>query len=156
MKRIALGIGLILVLLVVLSASLIRNRVHQKPDVERARPNVVIVLTDDQGYGDLSCHGNPVLKTPHIDRLHAEGVRLTNYHVSPTCAPTRCALLTGRHEFRSGVTHTINERERMSLKAYTYAQALQSAGYATGIVGKWHLGDDDAYQPNRRGFDGVF
>jgi len=119
-------------------------------------PNIILILTDDQGYGDLSCHGNPVLKTPNLDRLHVEGVRLTNYHVSPTCAPTRCALLTGRHEFRSGVTHTINERERMSLTAYTYAQALQGAGYATGIFGKWHLGDEDAYQPDRRGFDEVF
>jgi arylsulfatase len=119
-------------------------------------PNIILILTDDQGYGDLSCHGNPILKTPHIDRLHAESVRLTNFHVSPTCAPSRCALLTGRHEFRSGVTHTINERERMGLSAYTYAQALQSAGYATGIFGKWHLGDEDAYQPNRRGFDEVF
>src|SRR6187455_2289213 len=85
-------------------------------------PNIILIITDDQGYGDLSCHGNPVLKTPHIDRLHAEGVRLTNYHVSPTCAPTRCALVTGRHEFRSGVCHTIDQRERMSLSAYTYAQ----------------------------------
>lgn len=121
-----------------------------------ARPNIILILTDDQGYGDLSCHGNPVLKTPNIDRLAAEGVRLTNYHVSPTCAPTRCALLTGRHEFRSGVTHTIQERERMSLDATTYAQALQAAGYATGIFGKWHLGDEDAYQPDQRGFDEVF
>lgn len=123
---------------------------------EASQPNIIVILTDDQGYGDLSCHGNPILKTPHIDRLHAEGVRLTNFHVSPTCAPTRCALLTGRHEFRSGVTHTIHERERMSLAAYTYAQALQGAGYATGIFGKWHLGDEDAYQPDRRGFDEVF
>jgi arylsulfatase len=125
-------------------------------DVKASRPNVILILTDDQGYGDLACHGNPVLKTPNIDRLHRESVRLTNFHVSPTCAPTRCALLTGRHEFRSGVTHTINERERMSLSAHTYAQALQSAGYKTGIFGKWHLGDEDAYQPNRRGFDEVF
>jgi arylsulfatase len=120
------------------------------------RPNIIVVLTDDQGYGDLGCHGNPILKTPNLDRLASEAVRFTNFHVSPTCAPTRCALLTGRHEFRSGVTHTINERERMSLSAYTYAQALTSAGYATGIFGKWHLGDEDAYQPSRRGFQEVF
>ena len=126
------------------------------PAEESRPPNIILILTDDQGYGDLSCHGNPVLKTPHIDRLHSESVRLTNFHVSPTCAPTRCALLTGRHEFRSGVTHTINERERMSLSAFTYAQALQSAGYQTGIFGKWHLGDEDDYQPDRRGFDEVF
>jgi arylsulfatase len=123
---------------------------------EPARPNIILVITDDQGYGDLSCHGNPILKTPNLDRLAAGAVRFTDHHVSPTCAPTRCALLTGRHEFRSGVTHTIQERERMSLAAVTYAQVLKSAGYATGIFGKWHLGDEDAYQPQRRGFDEAF
>jgi arylsulfatase A-like enzyme len=120
------------------------------------RPNIIFILTDDQGYGDLSCHGNPVLKTPHLDRIHAEGVRFTDFHVSPTCAPTRSALMTGRHEFRNGVTHTILERERLTLQATTIAQVLQSAGYTTGIFGKWHLGDEPQYQPNRRGFDEVF
>ncbi|MDQ6698841.1 MAG: arylsulfatase [Acidobacteriota bacterium] len=120
------------------------------------RPNIIFVLTDDQGYGDLRCHGNPVVKTPNLDRLHGESVRFTDYHVSPTCSPTRAALMTGRHEFKSGVTHTINERERMSLKATTLAEVLKSAGYATGIFGKWHLGDAAAYQPNRRGFDEMF
>ncbi len=120
------------------------------------RPNIVFVLTDDQGYGDLACNGNPVIKTPNIDRIHHEGVRFTDFHASPTCAPTRAALMTGRHEFRSGVTHTINERERLSLKATTIAQVLKSAGYATGIFGKWHLGDAPAYQPEQRGFDEVF
>jgi arylsulfatase len=120
------------------------------------RPNIILIITDDQGYGDLSCHGNPVLKTPNLDALHAASVRFTRFHVSPTCAPTRCALLTGRHEFRSGVTHTINERERMNPAAITYAQVLKTAGYSTGIFGKWHLGDEDAYQPDRRGFDEVF
>jgi arylsulfatase len=120
------------------------------------RPNVIFILTDDQGYGELGCHGNPILKTPHLDRLHREGVRLRDFHVSPTCAPTRCSLMTGRHEFRSGVTHTIFERERMSLQATTIAEVLKSAGYATGIFGKWHLGDEAPYQPNRRGFDEVF
>jgi arylsulfatase len=121
-----------------------------------SQPNLVFVLTDDQGYGDLACHGNPVIHTPNLDRLHDQSVRLTDYHVSPTCAPTRCALMTGRHEFRSGVTHTILERERMSLKARTYVQALKAAGYSTGIFGKWHLGDAAPYQPNNRGFDEVF
>lgn len=120
------------------------------------RPNIVFILTDDQGYGDISAHGNPVLKTPSLDRLHHEGVRFTDFHVSPTCSPTRSALMTGRHEFRNGVTHTILERERLTLNATTLAQVLQSAGYATGIFGKWHLGDEAAYQPNRRGFDEVF
>jgi arylsulfatase A-like enzyme len=121
-----------------------------------ARPNIVFVLTDDQGYGDISAHGNPILKTPNLDRLHAEGVRFLDFHVSPTCAPTRSALMTGRHEFKNGVTHTILERERLTLKATTLAQVLKSAGYTTGIFGKWHLGDEPAYQPNRRGFDEVF
>ncbi len=119
-------------------------------------PNIVFILTDDQGYGDLACHGNPVVKTPHLDRLHRESVRFTDFQVSPTCSPTRTALMTGRHEFRSGVTHTIFERERMSLKAATIAQVLKSAGYTTGIFGKWHLGDEAPYQPDRRGFDEVF
>ncbi len=121
-----------------------------------AHPNIIIILTDDQGYGDLSCHGNPILKTPNLDRLHDEGRRFTDFHVSPTCAPTRCALLTGRHEFKSGVTHTIFERERMSLKATTLAQVLQSAGYTTGIFGKWHLGDEPDRWPDKRGFDEMF
>jgi len=120
------------------------------------RPNIILVMTDDQGYGELACHGNPIVRTPNLDQLHEESVRFTDFHVSPTCSPTRCALLTGRHEFRSGVTHTIQERERMSLKATTLAQILKSAGYTTGIFGKWHLGDEDAYQPDRRGFDEVF
>jgi arylsulfatase len=79
-----------------------------------ARPNIILVMTDDQGYGDLSWTGNPIIKTPRIDAFAKESVRFTAFHVSPTCAPTRCSLMTGRHEFRSGVTHTILERERMS------------------------------------------
>jgi len=121
-----------------------------------ASPNIIFILTDDQGYGDLSCHGNPILKTPNLDRLHGESVRFTNFHVSPTCAPTRSALLTGRHEFKNGVTHTINERERLTLKAITLPQLLQIAGYTTGIFGKWHLGDEPEYWPSRRGFDEMF
>ncbi len=120
------------------------------------KPNIVFILTDDQGYGDVSAHGNPILKTPNLDRLHAEGVRFTDFHVSPTCAPTRSALFTGRHEFKNGITHTINERERLTPNATTLAQVLKTAGYTTGIFGKWHLGDEPDRQPNRRGFDEVF
>ena len=125
-------------------------------DSAKQQPNIILIITDDQGYGDLACHGNPSVKTPNLDALAAESVRLVNFHVSPTCAPTRCALMTGRHEFRSGVTHTINERERMALSATTFPQLLQRAGYATGIFGKWHLGDEAPYQPDRRGFSEVF
>ena len=120
------------------------------------RPNIVLILTDDQGYGDLGRNGNPLIKTPHLDALYDEAAHFSDFHVSPTCSPTRSAIMTGRHEFKNGVTHTIHERERLTLKATTIAQVLKGAGYATGIFGKWHLGDEDAYQPNRRGFDEVF
>ncbi|HKS36330.1 MAG TPA: arylsulfatase [Verrucomicrobiae bacterium] len=119
-------------------------------------PNIILILTDDQGYGELSCHGNPILKTPNLGHLHAQSARFIDFQVSPTCSPTRSALLTGRHEFKNGVTHTIYERERLSLKSTTLAQTLKSTGYTTGIFGKWHLGDEDAYQPQRRGFDEAF
>ena len=123
---------------------------------ELKQPNIILIITDDQGYGDLACHGNPIIKTPNLDRLHRESVRLTNFHVSPTCAPTRSALLTGNHEFKNGVTHTILERERLSLKSVTFPQLLQKVGYTTGIFGKWHLGDEPEYWPGKRGFDEVF
>jgi arylsulfatase len=119
-------------------------------------PNIVLVMTDDQGYGDLAVLGNKVVKTPNLDRLHAESLRFMDFHVSPTCAPTRSALLTGKHEFRNGITHTILERERMSLQSTTIAQLLQGVGYSTGIFGKWHLGDDDERQPGKRGFGETF
>lgn len=138
-----------------LSVSATAAAAPAKP-IAGARPNILFILTDDQGYGDISAHGNPILKTPNLDRLRAEGVRFTDFHVSPTCAPTRSALLTGRHEFKNGITHTILERERMTLDATTLPQVLQSAGYTTGIFGKWHLGDEAEYQPNRRGFDEVY
>ena len=121
--------------------------------IEGKRPNIIFILTDDQGYGDISAHGNPILKTPNMDRLHNEGVRFLDFHVSPTCSPTRSALHTGRHEFRNGITHTILERERMTLKATTLPQVLKTAGYTTAIFGKWHLGDETEYQPEKRGYD---
>lgn len=120
------------------------------------RPNIIFLLTDDQGYGDLSSHGNPVLKTPNLDRLNAEGVRFEDFCVSPTCSPTRSALLTGRHEFKNGITHTILERERLTPRATTLAQVLKAAGYTTGIFGKWHLGDEPSHWPSARGFDEMF
>jgi arylsulfatase A-like enzyme len=123
---------------------------------EQARPNVVFILSDDMGYGELSCHGNPILKTPNIDKLHSRSVRFTNFQVSPTCSPTRAALMTGRHEFRSGVTHTLQERERLALSAVTLPSVLAAAGYQTGIFGKWHLGDEWAYRPAQRGFTESF
>ena len=103
-------------------------------------PNVILILTDDQGYGDLAAHGHPQLKTPHLDRLRAESVRFENFYVSPSCSPTRAALLTGMHEFRGGVTHTKLGREKLSLEAKILPQLLKKSGYRTGCIGKWHLG----------------
>ena len=117
------------------------------------RPNIVFILTDDQGYGDLARHGHPLLKTPHTNRLHDESVRFDNFYVSPSCSPTRAALLTGMHEFRNGVTHTRAPREHLWKEATLLPELLRNAGYKTGMIGKWHLGWDGAYHPHQRGFD---
>ena len=118
-----------------------------------ARPNVVLIMTDDQGYGDLSCHGNPVLKTPNLDQLYHESVRLTDYHVAPTCTPTRAALMTGHWPNRTGAWHTTFGRSLLREDAVTLGQVFQQAGYATGMFGKWHLGDAPHALPTRHGFD---
>lgn len=128
----------------------------ERKNLEGFRPNIVLVMTDDQGYPNLSCLGHPLLNTPHLDQLHGLSTRFVSFHVSPTCAPTRSAIMSGRHPFKNGVTHTIFERERMSLESTTIAGILRDGGYTTGIFGKWHLGDEDAYQPENRGFDEVF
>ena len=120
------------------------------------RPNVVLVITDDQGYPPLAKLGHPWIKTPHLDALHNRSTRFSRFLVCPTCSPTRSALMTGRHSMRNGVTHTILERERLTLDAVTLPQALSQAGYKSGIFGKWHLGDEEPYQPHRRGFDHAF
>jgi len=121
-----------------------------------SRPNIILVITDDQGYAPIGAHGHPWIRTPNLDRLHGSATRFTRFLVSPTCSPTRAALMTGRHPMKNGVTHTILERERMTLDATTLPQVLKSAGYTTGIFGKWHLGDQDPYQPRNRGFDESF
>jgi len=121
-----------------------------------SRPNIILLMTDDQGYAPLGAHGHPWIKTPHLDRLHGESTRFERFLVSPTCSPTRSALMSGRHPLKNGVTHTILERERMALGTKTVAQALKAAGYTTGIFGKWHLGDEEPYQPHNRGFDEAF
>ncbi|MFC5050407.1 arylsulfatase [Rubritalea spongiae] len=140
--------GLSLVLAVFGSSASAKNLAGSKP-------NIIIVITDDQGMGDLSCMGNTLVKTPHIDKFYEGATRLTDFQVSPTCAPTRAALMSGRAPFKNGVTHTILQRERMALDTYTFPQALQSAGYTTGLFGKWHLGDEPEYLPQSRGFDEV-
>jgi arylsulfatase B len=122
----------------------------------RDRPNIVLVITDDQGYGDLGHTGNPVIRTPHIDALAAESSNLTDYHVAPTCSPTRSALLTGHWTDRTGVWHTVNGRSMLREDEVTVAEMLEEAGYATGMFGKWHLGDNFPYRPEDRGFTEVY
>jgi arylsulfatase A-like enzyme len=119
------------------------------------KPNIIFILTDDQGYGDLSAHGHPLLKTPNFDRMHNEGVRFDNFYVSPSCSPTRAALLTGMHEFRSGVTHTRDPRERLHKDTVTLPELLKKSGYRTALIGKWHLGGntEKGYRASDRGFD---
>jgi len=116
------------------------------------QPNVIIVITDDQGYGDLACLGNPMIKTPHIDKLWTQSVRLTNFHVDPTCAPTRSALMTGRYSGRNGVWHTIQGRSLLRKTEVTMADVFKENGYITAMYGKWHLGDNYPYRPQDRGF----
>ncbi len=116
------------------------------------RPNIVLVITDDQGYGDIAAHGNSMIRTPNLDALHGESVRLTNFHVDPTCSPTRSALVTGRYSSRTGVWHTIMGRSIVHRDETTIAEVLADAGYATAFFGKWHLGDSSPYRPIDRGF----
>lgn len=123
--------------------------------VPHEKPNVVIVMTDDQGYGDLSCHGNPILKTPQLDRLYSESVRFTDFHVSPFCTPTRAALMTGNHAGYTGAFRTSSGRTMMHRDEKTIADLFGEHGYVTGMVGKWHLGDNAPHRPQDRGFQDV-
>ena len=120
-----------------------------------APPNVILIMTDDQGYGDLSCHGNPLLKTPHLDKLHADSVRLTDFHVSSFCTPTRAALMTGRYPARTGAYRTSSGRTMMHPEERTVANVFADAGYRTGMIAKWHLGDNAPHRPQDRGFQDV-
>jgi len=143
-------------LTLLLTLGLISTGVHADSPLTGSRPNVVLIITDDQGYGPVGRHGHPWIRTPHLDMLHDTSTRFDRFLVSPTCSPTRAALMTGRHPLKNGVTHTILERERMALGGTTLPQVLKAAGYTTGIFGKWHLGDEEKYQPENRGFDEVF
>jgi len=116
-------------------------------------PNVIVIITDDQGYGDLSYTGNPHLKTPVIDKLAEAGIRFTNFYVCPVSAPTRSALMTGRYSLRTGVHDTYNGGAIMASNEITIAEMLKAKGYRTGIFGKWHLGDNYPCRPCDQGFD---
>lgn len=140
----------------ILSSLLLAAALPALAGLEGTKPNLILVITDDQGYPPLGAHGHPWLKTPNLDRLHGESTRFERFLVAPTCSPTRSAIMTGRHPEKNGITHTILERERMTLEATILPQVLKTAGYTSGIFGKWHLGDEAEYQPEKRGFDEVF
>ncbi len=117
------------------------------------RPNVILILTDDLGIGDLGCHGNPWLKTPEIDAFYEKSVRLTNFHVSPLCTPTRAAIMTGKQPINNGAWATYKGRDALSPNAITMADIFRQNGYKTGLFGKWHLGDNYPSRPTDLGFD---
>lgn len=118
-----------------------------------SKPNIVIIITDDQGYGDLGIHGNPIVKTPNLDKLGREAARMDRFYVSPLCAPTRASLLTGRYHLRTGVVSVSKGLETMNAGEYTLAEFLQDQGYRTGIFGKWHNGQHHPNHPLSQGFE---
>ncbi|MBE0657087.1 MAG: arylsulfatase [Bryobacteraceae bacterium] len=118
----------------------------------RRPPNVIVLLTDDQGYGDFACHGNPLLKTPNIDRIHGESVRFTDFHVAPMCTPTRGELLTGVDALRNRATSVTAGRAVVRRDIPIMSDYFAQSGYSTGLFGKWHVGDNFPYRPMDRGF----
>lgn len=135
-----------------IGAALSRTALAASKSGNRRPPNVIILLSDDQGYGDLSCHGNPVLRTPHLDRLHGESVRFAQFHAAPMCTPTRGQLLTGMDALRNRATSVTAGRAVIRRGIPTMADIFASGGYSTGLFGKWHVGDNHPYRPTDRGF----
>jgi len=121
--------------------------------MNKSKPNVIMVITDDQGYGDMGCHGNPVALTPNMDKLYEESVRLTDFHAAPMCTPSRGQLLTGRDAARNGALNVSSGRTLLRADLETMADLFRRSGYRTGMFGKWHLGDNYPYRPQDRGFE---
>jgi arylsulfatase A-like enzyme len=119
------------------------------------RPNIVLIMTDDQGYGDIGHNDNPIVQTPTLDQLAQQSTKFTNFHVDPTCSPTRAALMSGQYSLRAGVWHTVMGRHLLATDTHTIAEALQDGGYNTAIFGKWHLGDNYPFRPQDQGFEHV-
>jgi len=118
-------------------------------------PNVILILTDDQGYQDLNCHGNKHIKTPYLNKLHSESTRFNDFHTSPFCAPTRASIFTGRFPELTGVRATIRGRNHLNKDETTLAEYFKESGYRTGLFGKWHLGRNYPFRPEDRGFEEV-
>ena len=148
-----------LIALTVLLAGCAENHDTESQDTQAveqpSRPNIILVMTDDQGYGDMGMHDNPIVQTPVIDQLASESHRFTDFHVDPTCSPTRSALMSGKYSLRAGVWHTVMGRHMLSDRHHTLPEALGDAGYNTAMIGKWHLGDNYPFRPQDQGFDHV-
>jgi arylsulfatase A-like enzyme len=140
-------------LVLLLTITLLFSHCRKDESILRNKPNVILILTDDQGYGDLSLHGNDSLSTPHLDFLGAHGVQFDRFYVSPVCAPTRASLLTGRYHLRTGVYWVTRGAENMNPDEKTIAEVFKENGYTTGCFGKWHNGAHYPYTPNAKGFD---
>lgn len=123
--------------------------------MKKNHPNVIFILTDDQGYGDLSCYGNSIIQTPNLDEMHGESIRFTDFHVGPVCAPTRAGLTTGHYHNKTGVWHTLMGRSLLRKNETTIAEIFKANGYKTALFGKWHLGDNYPFRPQDRGFEVV-
>lgn len=143
-------------LMLMIASACADNKDNQKSKAKSASPNVIIILTDDQGWGDLHAHGNDSLHTPTLDFLARNSQNFDQFYVSPVCAPTRASMLTGRYPARAGVTGVTNRQEVMSAEEVTIAEILQQNEYATGMFGKWHNGEQFPNNPKGQGFDQFF
>ena len=143
-----------ILLLLTLVGGIFASAADRPPVVNKAsNPNVILILTDDQGYGDIHSHGNELIDTPHLDRLAASGARFENFFVAPVCAPTRASVLTGREHIRTGTVNVSNNYEIMRSEETTVAELFKENGYATALFGKWHNGEHFPNNPNGQGFD---
>jgi arylsulfatase A len=142
------------VALLIVFSILVAGRSMASPKAA-APPNFIVILTDDLGYGDLGIYGSPNIRTPNLDRMAQEGVKLTSFYAAPVCSPARAMLLTGRYPIRSGMIRVLRPGAHFGLphSEVTLAQALKPLGYATALIGKWHLGDEERYRPLHYGFD---
>jgi len=131
-----------------------QQKTDKKVEIKhQAHPNVIVIVADDQGYGDIGVHGNTIIKTPHLDQFANESLELTNFHVGTTCTPTRAGIMTGRNANRNNAWHTIAGCSILLEDEETIAQVFKQNGYQTAMFGKWHLGDNKPFRPQDRGFD---